>query len=118
MSFNTIPTGGWHFSYLGGVEKIKFKIKSFAHTEFNKDEYLCDKHLLSSITKGNDIFKRAGVSFKFNSLFSYPISIQNIMIRYPRFVHYPPQANILNKIFYESMVIIYKIIGYSPCKFK
>ena len=27
-----IKNSGWHFSYLGGVEKISFKISSFAHT--------------------------------------------------------------------------------------
>jgi beta-1,4-mannosyl-glycoprotein beta-1,4-N-acetylglucosaminyltransferase len=40
-----IENGGWHFSYMGGIENIQLKISSFAHTEldndiFNNAEYL------------------------------------------------------------------------------
>jgi beta-1,4-mannosyl-glycoprotein beta-1,4-N-acetylglucosaminyltransferase len=30
-----IENGGWHFTYLGGEEKIKQKIESFSHQEYN-----------------------------------------------------------------------------------
>jgi len=30
--------GGWHFSYLGGAEQIKLKIRSFSHQEFNTEK--------------------------------------------------------------------------------
>lgn len=32
-----IPNGGWHFSYFGGVDRIKNKLESYAHQEFNND---------------------------------------------------------------------------------
>lgn len=35
-----IANGGWHYSWLGGEEAIKYKIKSYAHTEFSKTEIL------------------------------------------------------------------------------
>lgn len=35
-----IENGGWHFGYLGGAEKIKEKIKAYAHQEFNVPEVL------------------------------------------------------------------------------
>lgn len=31
--------GGWHFSTLGSVDDIKYKIESFLHTEMNTKEY-------------------------------------------------------------------------------
>jgi len=34
-----IPKGGWHFSYFGDIDFIINKIQSFAHQEFNKEEY-------------------------------------------------------------------------------
>jgi hypothetical protein len=34
-----IPDAGWHFSYLGGAEKIIEKIHSFSHVEFNNVRY-------------------------------------------------------------------------------
>jgi beta-1,4-mannosyl-glycoprotein beta-1,4-N-acetylglucosaminyltransferase len=30
-----IPEAGWHFSFMGGIERIKIKIQSYAHQEFN-----------------------------------------------------------------------------------
>ena len=30
-----IKNAGWHFSYLGGIQKIQYKIRSAAHTELN-----------------------------------------------------------------------------------
>lgn len=35
-----ITNGGWHFSYLGGLSKIKEKLGAFAHTELNTPEIL------------------------------------------------------------------------------
>lgn len=49
-----IPNGGWHFSWLGGPERVYLKLHSFAHTEWshltfeyvedcvNKGKYLLD----------------------------------------------------------------------------
>lgn len=52
-----VNDGGWHFSYLGGVEKIKYKIKSFAHQEYNKKEYL--DNIKDNLKKTDeDIFNR------------------------------------------------------------
>lgn len=28
---------GWHFSYMGGVDSVKYKIESYSHQEFNND---------------------------------------------------------------------------------
>jgi beta-1,4-mannosyl-glycoprotein beta-1,4-N-acetylglucosaminyltransferase len=35
-----IGTGGWHFAYLQSPENISKKIKSFAHGEFNKQNFV------------------------------------------------------------------------------
>ena len=35
-----IPNGGWHFSFMGGEEKVKEKIQSYAHAEYNRPEIL------------------------------------------------------------------------------
>lgn len=60
---NPISNGGWHYSYLGGSEKILKKIDSTAHTEFNSDEFKNIDHINKSMKYGSDIFKR-GKSFK------------------------------------------------------
>lgn len=93
-----IKKGGWHFSYLGGIEKIKQKIRSFAHTEFNKEEYLQDDYLLKAITKGEDIFKREGVSFKFVSPYYYPDWLRREMMGYPAFLHITTKDNAFTRL--------------------
>jgi beta-1,4-mannosyl-glycoprotein beta-1,4-N-acetylglucosaminyltransferase len=34
-----IHDAGWHFSYMGGYDKIIEKIESFSHTELNTEEF-------------------------------------------------------------------------------
>jgi beta-1,4-mannosyl-glycoprotein beta-1,4-N-acetylglucosaminyltransferase len=48
--------GGWHFTYFGSKEFMITKIKSFAHDEYNKDEYLDINKLDRKIKSKQDIF--------------------------------------------------------------
>lgn len=59
-----ISDGGWHFSYLGGVQQIVLKIQSFSHQEFNRPEYLDVQELENIIARGGDILKRPKYHFK------------------------------------------------------
>ena len=63
--FNIIENGGWHFTYIKTLNDIKKKIKSFAHTEFNKDKYLDDTYLKQKIANGEDLFER---DFKYKKI--------------------------------------------------
>jgi len=60
-----IEDGGWHFSYLGGIERVKLKIKSFAHEEFDQEHYFQTENLLNAIENGEDLFGREGLRFEF-----------------------------------------------------
>jgi beta-1,4-mannosyl-glycoprotein beta-1,4-N-acetylglucosaminyltransferase len=53
-----IENGGWHFSYLGGVQMIIRKLEAFAHAEYNKDEYKDPKKIEDALKNGKDIFGR------------------------------------------------------------
>lgn len=85
-NYISIADGGWHFSYLGGVEKIKYKLRSFAHTEYNKEEFLNDEHILLSLEKGNDILKRPKTKFRFYPIIFYPTRLKRVMHIYPHFI--------------------------------
>lgn len=58
-----IKNGGWHFSFLGGVEKISEKIGSFSHQEFNTKEINNKIHIKFCIDNCLDIFDRP-IKFK------------------------------------------------------
>jgi hypothetical protein len=60
-----IDQGGWHFSYLGGIDRIKLKIQSFAHTEFDSPEFLNSDRLLQIIEGGEDLYGRKDQRYKF-----------------------------------------------------
>lgn len=51
-----IPDAGWHFTSLGGVEKIILKIESFGHSEFNKPDYKNPKRIKDLIENGKSVF--------------------------------------------------------------
>ena len=65
-----------HFSYLGGVEAIREKIKAFSHDEYNNDKFLSDENLLTSIRAGKDIFGRDLKFSKVEVDASFPAYIQ------------------------------------------
>lgn len=53
-----IHQGGWHFSYLGGVDSLITKIESFSHAEVNRDEWKNRENISAAIRDGRDIFRR------------------------------------------------------------
>lgn len=50
---------GWHFGYFGGDDFIINKIKSFAHQEYNKDEYLDKDNIENHINNCTDLYGRS-----------------------------------------------------------
>ena len=95
-----VKKAGWHFSYLGGLEKIKQKIRSFAHTEFNKEEFLSDENIMEAMEKGKDIFKRPGVHYRFVSPLYYPGYLRNIMLQYPALLYLKRKDSLWDKMYF------------------
>lgn len=56
--FRQVPEGGWHLSYWGGSSRIKTKLESFAHQEYNQKEYTDLTKIEQRITAGEDLFGR------------------------------------------------------------
>lgn len=51
-----VSPGGWHFSYLGGIDAILAKIDSWSHQEFNKEEYANPEKIRARVENGEDLF--------------------------------------------------------------
>jgi len=59
-SFKThkiIKNAGWHFSFLGGIDSITYKIQSFSHQEWNNNKYI-NNQIDYKIKNGMDLFNR------------------------------------------------------------
>jgi len=54
-----IPNAGWHFSFLGGAEKAKYKIESYSHQEMNVPAV--KDNIQKSIDELRDPFFRSNV---------------------------------------------------------
>lgn len=54
----TIERGGWHISYLGGVESIQRKIREFSHQEMNTEELNHARSIQRQLDARLDIFYR------------------------------------------------------------
>jgi beta-1,4-mannosyl-glycoprotein beta-1,4-N-acetylglucosaminyltransferase len=58
IKWNIIKDGGWHFSFLMKPKEIQRKIKSFAHSEFNKEEFTNLDKITYRLNNRLDIFDR------------------------------------------------------------
>ena len=58
IKWNIIKDGGWHFSFLMTPEKIKKKISSFAHIEFNNPNFNTLEKIEIAIENKKDLFNR------------------------------------------------------------
>jgi beta-1,4-mannosyl-glycoprotein beta-1,4-N-acetylglucosaminyltransferase len=55
-SYTYIDNAGWHFSFMGGEERVKLKIESYGHQEFNNDQV--KSQVTKNLDSGRDILGR------------------------------------------------------------
>lgn len=82
-----IKDGGWHFSFLGGKEMIKYKIKNFSHQEYNIPEIVSDDYIDFCIQNGYSLFeyyKNSNAKPKYEKLniSLLPTELRNIVVDY------------------------------------
>jgi len=53
-----IHNGGWHFSWIGGANRIIEKLESYAHEEINQDQYKKIELINKNISESTDAFGR------------------------------------------------------------
>lgn len=53
-----IMEGGWHYSFLGGLENIKLKLNSFSEQQVNTPDVNNESNILTCLETGEDIFHR------------------------------------------------------------
>ena len=111
---DTMPNAGWHFSYIGGVEKIIKKIGNFSHSEYDKPQYKDPKNIENIIKKGEDLFGRKSHTFRYinvqdNDL--YDDKIKSIMLEYPQLMKEQKNTVCLNMIVKDESAIIEKCLN-------
>ena len=75
---------GWSFSSFGEPQKVKEKLESIAHKEFNNDKFKNIEHIKNCQKTGADLFFRDVKSQKINRNF-FPKDLLNLMEQNPIF---------------------------------
>jgi len=75
--FRPYQKGGWHFSFFGNENKIKHKIKSFSHQEYNQDRYT--QNISNLINSKQDLFHR-DIQFNSYNFNDFPKELQDVII--------------------------------------
>lgn len=57
LKFGKLEKAGWHLSFMGGADRVKTKIESYAHQEYNNPFY--KSRIENSINSGSDIYGRS-----------------------------------------------------------
>ncbi len=54
--YKTVKDAGWHFTYMGGGERIVDKLRAFSHQEFNRAEFTDVQRITELINQGETLF--------------------------------------------------------------
>jgi len=90
-----LKNGGWHLSYMGGVKSIQKKLKSYAHSEYNNDNYTNANHIVTSIFLGIDLFNRFDLKYTLLPKESTEIPISAKSKKYEKYFF---ENNFTNKV--------------------
>jgi beta-1,4-mannosyl-glycoprotein beta-1,4-N-acetylglucosaminyltransferase len=60
-----LSDGGWHFSFVGGWQRVAAKLEAYAHQDLNQSRFKDPKYLAIVMGLGIDLFGRAGMHWQF-----------------------------------------------------
>ena len=75
---------GWSFSSFGGPNKVKEKLESIAHKEFNNDKFKNIDHIMNCQKTGSDLFHRKVQKKRIEKTF-FPKDLLELMEQNPTF---------------------------------
>ena len=79
-----ISNGGWHFSYMGGTNKIKEKIQAYSAQEFNNTSVL--EQIDNNVNNNTDVLFR-GHKLKVVQLDNtYPVYVVNNKDKFANYI--------------------------------
>jgi len=86
-----IPHAGWHFSYLGDIDRIVLKIESFSAQQFNTPEIKDADRLRNKIARGLDLFDRPDHQWEYVAVDDkFPAFVLKNLERFRGYIGAPP----------------------------
>jgi len=56
--YKLVKDAGWHFTFMGGVDRIREKIAAYSHQEFNNQKFTAPQAVTARIDHGKSLFDR------------------------------------------------------------
>lgn len=81
-----IENGGWHYSWLGGVDRILTKLDAYSHQEFNKAEYKNPARIRELISSGADLFGKNVKTVMVDPTADCPKYLKDNIDKYQQFI--------------------------------
>ena len=81
-----IHDGGWHFSYIMPLDKIKHKIESFAHGEWNLDKFTNINYIKKQIEAQRDLYNNNRILKKVEIDDTFPRYIHDNIDKFRQFI--------------------------------
>ena len=90
LAFGAISGGGWHYSYMGGAEKIRLKVENIAESHVIIDKVGSISDISNKIMSQEDLWGRTDATFKkqivdITKEGMSPACINKFIKRYPTF---------------------------------
>jgi beta-1,4-mannosyl-glycoprotein beta-1,4-N-acetylglucosaminyltransferase len=63
--YKTVKDAGWHFTYMGGVDRIREKIGAYCHQEFNQPQFTAPELIEERINGGRSVLGRDSEKLEF-----------------------------------------------------
>ena len=83
-----VKNGGWHFSFLMSPKMIREKVKSYAHTEVAKEEWISIENIEKSIKNKQDLFGRTNEDLYLEKDLSFlPEIVLKNLSNYKKFIN-------------------------------
>ena len=63
--YRVVEDGGWHFSFMGGEEKVREKLLAYAHQERNQPQYTDPQAISRRLERGEAV---GGMNYRLQSV--------------------------------------------------
>ena len=80
--YEYIDNGGWHFTFMGGVDQIKLKLEAYGHQEYNNDNI--KNQIRNNLSATKDVLGRSEFKFWLDAS-NLPTYILNNKQKYKQF---------------------------------
>jgi beta-1,4-mannosyl-glycoprotein beta-1,4-N-acetylglucosaminyltransferase len=74
-SVTIMKNAGWHFTYMGGTQRIIEKIESFSHQEYNSGQYKDPEYIRQAMSQGRYLFDNEPIAL-------HPVPLDESFPRY------------------------------------